>query len=222
MCETKEDVWQRDVHPEGQGGLGDTDRDLGAVCRTWLDMFLRGSVLKLVSSQSMHISCRRRSLTLCGPSQRQSELGRHERGWKNCSFFGLDQWWMDDLTRSPGGWFFVDQCGSMVGLNGGWFFGGFPEISLITAAFFDTNSGFSCPTFSARWLGWVWMNKKHSRRSSTLELFAWIITELFGALWAEKRVFWRWSTSLGKNESWFVRKICSRRKTGLQYPLVNV
>lgn len=34
MRETKEDVWQRDVHPEGQGGLGDTDRDLGAVCRT--------------------------------------------------------------------------------------------------------------------------------------------------------------------------------------------
>ena len=35
------------------------------------------------------------------------------------------------------------------------FLGVIPEISLITAAFFDTNSGFSCPTFSARWLGWV-------------------------------------------------------------------
>lgn len=222
MRETKEDVWQRDVHPEGQGGLGDTDRDLGAVCRTWLDICFCGAASWSWSHPNHYISAAAGEALHCVDHPRGSLSWADMTGLKECSFFGLDQWWMDDLTPSPGGWFFVDQCGSMVGLNGGWFFGGLPEISLITAAFFDTNSGFSCPTFSARWLGWVWMNKKHSRRSSTLELFAWIITELFGALWAEKRVFWRWSTSLGKNESWFVRKICSRRKTGLQYPLVNV
>ena len=79
-------------------------------------MFLRGSVLKLVSHPNHCISAAAGEALHCVDHPRGSlswaDMNRVER---TAVFFWLDQWWMDDLTRSPGGWFF---CRSMW-INGG-------------------------------------------------------------------------------------------------------